>query len=565
MKKNFGKTGIREIRNMKMTPYRLIAGFFLLSGALPVSSAMATPASIQRISNGVTHYMSGASAASLSETGLDIALSLDSDGSVFPAVFRLRLTSDLSSTNYELVSGPTSGLPDGPSSRGQISSDGLTVGYLSDATNLGPTDVNSSTDIYFKDSMGNNNLVTDFMTSHTISHMRMSRNGQFFLAQIDEGGTAVVLYDQSGTPTFVSFNTSDVPVAVSNDGTKCLLLRNDTPQVQLIMVNLPSTPGTDETRIDTGGNGDVLAATMTPDAGKVLYISRSSNLVSGDTNGRADVFLKDIASGTTTLLSHSLSGAQANRGCDDSSALSISTSGRFATFGCRSANLLLEDTNVNYDIFLADTTTGGLTELSSTTAGAFGNADSLTPALSGDGGLAVFTSKATNFFSGDTVNSSDDFLVQTPVRQSGGVTLDACPNDASKIAAGSCGCGIADTDANLNGVADCVDPKGTIVPSVAPTLDSKKAKLTVTLPALSTSVLLGTGSYSYIVQVMKGKRTILRRTVTGSAGADTTTTFRLDDGRYTAKYRFRFSYSDGSVRTSQLSPVSNTEKVVNPD
>src|SRR5262249_35917204 len=35
---------------------------------------------------------------------------------------------------------------------------------------------------------------------------------------------------------------------------------------------------------------------------------------------------------------------------------------------------------------------------------------------------------------------------------------DGCPNDVNKTAPGVCGCGKAETDANLNGVADCIDP-----------------------------------------------------------------------------------------------------------
>lgn len=39
-----------------------------------------------------------------------------------------------------------------------------------------------------------------------------------------------------------------------------------------------------------------------------------------------------------------------------------------------------------------------------------------------------------------------------------GDACDGCPGDAAKVAPGVCGCGVADVDANANGVIDCVDP-----------------------------------------------------------------------------------------------------------
>ena len=34
---------------------------------------------------------------------------------------------------------------------------------------------------------------------------------------------------------------------------------------------------------------------------------------------------------------------------------------------------------------------------------------------------------------------------------------DGCPADPNKIAAGVCGCGVADTDTDGDGTADCID------------------------------------------------------------------------------------------------------------
>jgi subtilisin-like proprotein convertase family protein len=51
-------------------------------------------------------------------------------------------------------------------------------------------------------------------------------------------------------------------------------------------------------------------------------------------------------------------------------------------------------------------------------------------------------------------------VVRSDMDTDGDGTLDSqdgCPNDPNKIAAGACGCGVADTDSDNDGTADCVD------------------------------------------------------------------------------------------------------------
>jgi WD40-like Beta Propeller Repeat len=70
----------------------------------------------------------------------------------------------------------------------------------------------------------------------------------------------------------------------------------------------------------------------------VAFVSDASNLVAGDTNGVADVFVRDLRSHTTVRVSISSGGAQA----DDASvaeALAMSPSGRFVTFTSLATNL----------------------------------------------------------------------------------------------------------------------------------------------------------------------------------------------------------------------------------
>ena len=51
------------------------------------------------------------------------------------------------------------------------------------------------------------------------------------------------------------------------------------------------------------GNGASLAPAMTPDASRVVFQSRASDLAPKDTNNTWDVFARDMAAGTTFLAS----------------------------------------------------------------------------------------------------------------------------------------------------------------------------------------------------------------------------------------------------------------------
>ena len=66
-----------------------------------------------------------------------------------------------------------------------------------------------------------------------------------------------------------------------------------------------------------------------------MFASKSSNLVAGDANGRIDVFLRDLAAGTTTLVSVDADGSQGDR---DSAVPIVSADGDHVAFFSRSKN-----------------------------------------------------------------------------------------------------------------------------------------------------------------------------------------------------------------------------------
>ena len=60
-----------------------------------------------------------------------------------------------------------------------------------------------------------------------------------------------------------------------------------------------------------------IGAVFSPDGSKVAFYSAATNLVPDDTNGSFDVFVKDLVSGVISLVSTSSNGEQGNSGSVD--------------------------------------------------------------------------------------------------------------------------------------------------------------------------------------------------------------------------------------------------------
>jgi hypothetical protein len=140
----------------------------------------------------------------------------------------------------------------------------------------------------------------------------------------------------------------------------------------------------------------------------VAFLSFAANLVDDDTNGTSDVFVHDRMSGTTTRVSVNSAGAQGDSRSDDRPA--ISADGRFVAFASLATNLVDDDTNGSYDVFVHDRMTGTTTRVSVNSAGAQGDGASTGPAISADGRFVAFSSFATNLVDDDTNGTSDVFV-----------------------------------------------------------------------------------------------------------------------------------------------------------
>ncbi|MCA1600197.1 MAG: PKD domain-containing protein, partial [Acidobacteria bacterium] len=158
----------------------------------------------------------------------------------------------------------------------------------------------------------------------------------------------------------------------------------------------------------TQANNDSPARSWLSDyAAQIAFASEASNLVSGDTNAVQDIFVRDRNLATTERSSVSSSEAQSN-GLSDLP--SITGDGRYVGFASDASNLVSGDTNSNRDAFVRDRTLGTTIAASVSTTGATGNGRSDRPMIAGDGRYVVFHSTATNLVSSDTNAQTDVFL-----------------------------------------------------------------------------------------------------------------------------------------------------------
>ncbi|MGA4846849.1 RICIN domain-containing protein [Streptomyces sp. G5(2025)] len=147
---------------------------------------------------------------------------------------------------------------------------------------------------------------------------------------------------------------------------------------------------------------------ISSDGRYVAFESVARALVSGDTNGNRDVFVRDRTAGTTQRVSVASNGGQGNSW---SFSPSVSGDGRFVAFTSGASNLVPGDTNAADDVFVHDRQARTTQRVSVAGGGAQGNGESTAPSISADGRFVAFTSAASNLVSGDT-NAADDVFVR---------------------------------------------------------------------------------------------------------------------------------------------------------
>ena len=177
----------------------------------------------------------------------------------------------------------------------------------------------------------------------------------------------------------------------------------------------------------TQGNDWSYTPSISADGRYVAFQSASTNLVSDDSNGFFDIFVHDRQTGTTTLVSVASDGSLGNNA---SNSTSISADGRYVAFLSGATNLVSEDTNLGHeDVFVHDRQTGQTSLVSRASDGTQGIYGSSSPSISADGRFVAFSSFAYNLVSEDTNNMYDIFVHD---RQTGATTRVSVASDGTQ-------------------------------------------------------------------------------------------------------------------------------------
>lgn len=187
---------------------------------------------------------------------------------------------------------------------------------------------------------------------------------------------------------------------------------------------------------DVSSGGTLSEDPVTSANGRFVAFTSSAFNVSPlpDTNGGSDVFVRDLQAGTTILVSVNLAGTATGNGSSRKPV--ISADGRFVAFESTANNLVSNDTNTWTDVFVRDLQTGTTAMVSVNNAGVGnGTQESLAPVISANGRVVIFKSFASNLIANDNNNTIDVFArdLQTGITSlvSCNITCTASGNDAS--------------------------------------------------------------------------------------------------------------------------------------
>ena len=250
--------------------------------------------------------------------------------------------------------------PDDLSFEPAISADGRYVAFASDATNLVPNDTNDSTDVFVRDMVANSTTRVSVLTNGT------EADDASYRPSISADGRKVMFISNSDVLSTVDSNGwPDAYVRDLQTSTTTLASRGSVPLDFGI------------TEAVLSGNGNFVAFTTDTDLG------------TGDENFSDDVYVRNLAAGTTTRISKPKSGLADEGGGDQPS---LSHDGRYVAFIGWSDIDGVADPFPGLDVFVRDTVANTTARVSLGPTGGYLDGAASDPTLSSDGRRVIYTS-----------------------------------------------------------------------------------------------------------------------------------------------------------------------------
>lgn len=279
----------------------------------------------------------------------------------------------------DVATGNPGTVGDGNADTASISADGTKIAFSSSASNLAAGDSNEFMKVFLRDTTTNT-------TTRLSSVLAVSPNGDSWYPSISRNGNVVAF----------SSNASNLSTGDTNGEPDVFTATTDGP-----------TPTVARVSVGTAGeqaNGGSGAPSLSDDGRYVAFSSGASNLVTGDTNGETDVFVRDTQANTTVRVSVASDGAQGGAGLASgiSSSIGISGTGRFIVFDSRAdlaglgatvQSVYLHDRDADENGTFDETAAGKRNTRLISVSAANGTplaSESMFPLISGDGSLIAY-------------------------------------------------------------------------------------------------------------------------------------------------------------------------------
>lgn len=284
-----------------------------------------------------------------------------------------------------------------------IGSDPRWVLYESDASNLIAGDTNRTRDIFVRDRDGNqdghlDHPDDDFNILISKSTAGVQANGRSLFANMSPNGRFIAYWSNA---------TNLVSGVVVPGGAVYQVYLYDADADGDGIYHEPGATTTELVSMGLSGpasSGGSICCPHPTNSGNVLFPSSESNLVAADTNAANDVFFRNRAMGTLTRVSVDAAGVQGN-GRSGNIGQGMSWDERFMVFSSRATNLVVGDTNRVEDVFLRDRDPDGdgiFDEPGEVTVTRVTPRGGTNPVISGNGNHVAFVSSDNKLVSGDT-------------------------------------------------------------------------------------------------------------------------------------------------------------------